>query len=100
MRRLDALGYYNVLARVGDGSLGWREEAPFDAVLVTAGAPDVPQALIEQLAIKGRLVVPVGDLHTQVLRKGIREETGVRWSELGGCVFVKLIGKHGWPNGV
>jgi protein-L-isoaspartate(D-aspartate) O-methyltransferase len=52
------------------------------------------------LAIKGRLVVPVGDLHTQVLRKGIREETGVRWSELGGCVFVKLIGKHGWPNGV
>jgi protein-L-isoaspartate(D-aspartate) O-methyltransferase len=100
MRRLDALGYYNVLARVGDGSLGWREEAPFDAVLVTAGAPDVPQALIEQLAIKGRLVVPVGDLHTQVLRKGIREETGVRWSELGGCVFVKLIGKQAWPNGV
>jgi protein-L-isoaspartate(D-aspartate) O-methyltransferase len=100
MRRLDRLGYYNVLARVGDGSLGWREEAPFDAVLVTAGAPDVPQALIEQLAVKGRFVAPVGDLHTQVLRKGIRDEAGMRWSELGGCVFVKLIGQQGWPSGL
>ena len=98
MRRLDSLGYYNVLARVGDGSLGWREEAPFDAVLVTAGAPDVPPALVEQLAVKGRLVLPVGDAHTQVLRKGVREEASVRWSELGGCVFVKLIGQRGWPS--
>jgi len=99
MRRLDELGYYNVLARVGDGSLGWREEAPFDAVMVTAAAPDVPPALVEQLAVKGRLVIPVGDAHTQVLRKCVREETAVRWSELGGCVFVKLIGQHAWPNG-
>ena len=99
MRRLDELGYYNVLARVGDGSLGWREEAPVDAVMVTAAAPDVPPALLEQLAVKGRLVVPVGDAHTQVLRKCVREETEVRWTELGGCVFVKLIGQHAWPNG-
>lgn len=99
MRRLDELGYYNVLARVGDGSLGWREEAPFDAVMVTAAAPDVPPALLEQLAVKGRLVVPVGDAHTQVLRKCVREETEVRWTELGGCVFVKLIGQHAWPTG-
>ena len=99
MRRLDELGYYNVLARVGDGSLGWREEAPFDAVVVTAAAPDVPPALLEQLAVKGRLVIPVGDAHTQVLRKCLRDETGVRWTELGGCVFVKLIGQHAWPNG-
>lgn len=99
MRRLDRLGYYNVLARVGDGSLGWRDEAPFDAVLVTAGAPDVPLALVEQLAVKGRLVVPVGDLHTQILRKGVREDTGMRWAELGGCVFVKLVGKQAWPDG-
>jgi protein-L-isoaspartate(D-aspartate) O-methyltransferase len=98
MRRLDNLGYYNVLARVGDGSLGCREEAPFDAVLVTAGAPDVPPALVEQLALKGRLVVPVGDVHTQVLRKGVREDTGVRWGELGGCVFVKLIGQQAWAS--
>ena len=100
MRCLDSLGYYNVLARVGDGSLGWREEAPFDAVLVTAGAPDVPQALLEQVAVKGRVVIPVGDLYSQVLRKGVREETGLRWSELGGCVFVKLVGQQGWPTGV
>jgi len=99
MRRLDRLGYYNVLARVGDGSLGWRDEAPFDAVLVTAGAPDVPLALVEQLAVKGRLVVPVGDLHTQVLRKGVREDTGMQWTELGGCVFVKLVGQQAWPDG-
>jgi len=99
MRRLDRLGYYNVLARVGDGSLGWRDEAPFDAVLVTAGAPDVPLALVEQLAVKGRLVVPVGDLHTQVLRKGVREDTGMQWAELGGCVFVKLVGQQAWPDG-
>jgi protein-L-isoaspartate(D-aspartate) O-methyltransferase len=98
MRRLDSLGYYNVLARVGDGSLGWREEAPFDAVMVTAGAPDVPPALVEQLEVKGRLVMPVGDAYTQVLRKGVREETGMRWTELGGCVFVKLIGQQAWPT--
>ena len=99
MRRLDNLGYYNVLARVGDGSLGWREEAPFDAVLVTAGAPDVPPALVEQLAVKGRLVLPVGDAQSQVLRKCVRDEATVHWSELGGCVFVKLIGQRAWPNG-
>lgn len=99
MRRLDVLGYYNVLARVSDGSLGWREEAPFDAVMVTAASPDVPPALLEQLAVKGRLVIPVGDAHTQVLRKCVREEADVRWSELGGCVFVKLIGQHAWPGG-
>jgi protein-L-isoaspartate(D-aspartate) O-methyltransferase len=99
MRRLDELGYYNVLARVGDGSLGWREEAPFDAVMVTAASPDVPMALLDQLALKGRLVIPVGDAHTQVLRKCVREDNDLRWTDLGGCVFVKLIGQQGWPNG-
>jgi protein-L-isoaspartate(D-aspartate) O-methyltransferase len=99
MRRLDELGYYNVLARVGDGSLGWREEAPFDAVMVTAASPDVPMALLDQLAVKGRLVIPVGDAHTQVLRKCVREDNDLRWTDLGGCVFVKLIGQQGWPNG-
>jgi protein-L-isoaspartate(D-aspartate) O-methyltransferase len=98
VRTLDSLGYYNVLVRVGDGSLGWREEAPFDAILVTAAAPGVPPALIEQLAPKGRLVVPVGDAYSQVLRKGVREDEGMRWCDLGGCVFVKLIGEQGWPR--
>ena len=86
-----------MLVRVGDGTLGWREEAPFEAILVTAGSPAIPEALIEQLSVKGRLVVPEGDLHGQVLRKGIREDNGMRWTDLGGCVFVKLIGDQGWP---
>jgi protein-L-isoaspartate(D-aspartate) O-methyltransferase len=98
-RRLDNLGYYNVLVRVGDGTLGWKEEAPFDAILVTAAAPEIPQALVEQLAPKGRLVLPVGDAYSQTLRKGVREDAGMSWSDLGGCVFVKLIGQQGWPNG-
>lgn len=98
MRTLDSLGYYNVLVRVGDGSLGWREEAPFDAILVTAGSPEVPPTLMEQLAPKGRLVVPVGDAYGQVLRKGTWAEEGIRWTDLGGCVFVKLIGEQGWPG--
>ncbi len=96
---LDSLGYYNTLVRVGDGSLGWREEAPFDAILVTAAAPAVPEPLAEQLTLKGRLVIPVGNAYGQELRRGIKEETGMRWRELGGCVFVKLIGEQAWPTG-
>ncbi len=99
VRRLDSLGYYNVLVRVGDGSLGWKDEAPYDAILVTAASPGVPPALVEQLAPKGRLIIPVGDAYSQTLQKGVREEAGMRWSDLGGCVFVKLIGQEGWPNG-
>ena len=96
---LDSLGYCNVLVRVGDGTLGWRDEAPFDTILVTAGAPVIPESLIEQLDPKGRIVLPVGDASTQVLRKGVRKETGIHWTELGDCVFVKLIGQQAWPNG-
>ena len=95
---LDSLGYYNVLVRVGDGSLGWREEAPFDAILVTAGSPAIPEALVGQLGPKSRLVVPVGDTYGQILRKGVREDDGMRWVDLGGCVFVKLIGDQGWAT--
>lgn len=98
IQTLDSLGYYNVLLRVGDGSLGWREEAPFDAILVTAAAPTIPDPLVEQLAPKGRLVIPVGDAYSQELRKGVKEDDAVRWTDLGGCVFVKLIGDQGWPT--
>ncbi len=98
IRMLDSLSYYNVLLRVGDGSLGWREEAPFDAILVTAAAPTIPDPLVEQLATKGRLVIPVGDVYSQELRKGVKEDDGMRWTDLGGCVFVKLIGGQGWPT--
>jgi protein-L-isoaspartate(D-aspartate) O-methyltransferase len=96
---LEELGYYNVLVRVGDGTLGWREEAPFDAILVTAAAPEVPPALVEQLKPGGRLVIPVGGATVQVLKCLIKDPDGsVRESELIGCVFVKLVGEHGWQN--
>lgn len=96
---LEELGYYNVLIRVGDGTLGWREEAPFDAVLVTAAAPEVPGPLVEQLKPGGRLVIPVGGTTAQVLKSLVKEPDGtVRESELVGCVFVKLVGEQGWQG--
>lgn len=96
---LDSLGYCNVLVRIGDGTLGWREQGPFHAILVTAGAPVIPEALIGQLEPKGRIVLPVGDANSQILRKGVRNDTGMTWTEFGECVFVKLIGQQAWPNG-
>ena len=96
---LEELGYYNVLIRVGDGTLGWREEAPFDAVLVTAAAPEVPAPLVEHLKPDGRLVIPVGGSTAQVLKCLVKEPDGlIRESELVGCVFVKLVGEQGWQG--
>jgi protein-L-isoaspartate(D-aspartate) O-methyltransferase len=93
---LDTLGYTNVQVRVADGTLGWGEQAPFDAILVTAGSPQVPAPLVEQLAMGGRLVIPVGDRYTQTLTRVRRAPEGLKHEYLGGCRFVKLIGKHGW----
>jgi protein-L-isoaspartate(D-aspartate) O-methyltransferase len=93
---LNALGYRNVQVRVADGTLGWPEEAPFDAILVTAGSPQVPAPLVEQLAMGGRLVIPVGDRYSQTLTKVRRMPEGLKQEYLGGCRFVKLIGRHGW----
>jgi protein-L-isoaspartate(D-aspartate) O-methyltransferase len=95
---LDQLGVENVSVKVMDGTLGWRAQSPFDAILVTAGAPDVPAPLIEQLADGGRLVVPVGPRDTQVLK--IVERRGDRTfaHELKGACFVPLIGRHGWDE--
>ncbi|MFB3818562.1 MAG: protein-L-isoaspartate(D-aspartate) O-methyltransferase [Candidatus Methylomirabilales bacterium] len=98
IRILDSLGYYNVLVKVGDGTLGWRDEAPFDRIIITAAAPAIPEPLVEQLALGGRLLAPVGDAASQVLRKGTKMPAGVQWSELGSCVFVKLIGQQAWPE--
>ncbi len=98
---LDALSYYNVAIRVGDGTYGWREEAPFAAIMVTAGAPRVPRLLIEQLAVGGRLVIPVGSRYSQALLKLTRlseDPDDLKREELGGCRFVDLIGEHGWDN--
>ena len=98
-RLLEALHYYNVVIRVGDGTYGWREEAPFDAILVAAGSPSIPRTLMEQLAVGGRLVIPVGGRFSQNLIKLTRlsEDPGdVKKEDLGGCRFVSLIGEHGW----
>ena len=98
---LDYLHAYNVAIRVGDGTYGWKEESPFDAILVTAGAPKIPAVLVEQLTIGGRLIIPVGDRHTQTLTKATRlsEKIGdVKKEELGGCRFVDLIGEYGWDS--
>lgn len=97
-RTLDKLGYFNVVLKVGDGSLGLKEEAPFDAIIVTAGSPEVPQPLVDQLAMEGRLVVPVGDRYTQSLMKIIRVKEGITKTDLGGCRFVSLLGTHGWKE--
>jgi protein-L-isoaspartate(D-aspartate) O-methyltransferase len=98
---LDYLHAYNVAIRVGDGTYGWKEESPFDAILVTAGAPKIPAVLVEQLTIGGRLIIPVGDRHTQTLTKATRlsEKIGdVKKEDLGGCRFVDLIGEYGWDS--
>ena len=95
---LDLLQIENVSVKVMDGTLGWRAQAPFDAILVTAGAPDVPSPLVEQLAEGGRLVVPVGPRETQVLRVVQRRGERTVVSELKGACFVPLIGRHGWED--
>lgn len=94
---LDAIGCANVQIKVGDGTLGWAEEAPFDGIMVTAGAPAVPDEYRCQLAIGGRLVIPVGGAQSQALLRITRlSEARFQQEELIGCRFVPLIGVHGW----
>ena len=95
---LDKLGYHNVIAKCSDGTLGWPDESPFDAIIVTAGAPEVQEKLVQQLIIGGRTVIPVGDRFSQTLLKIRRDEDGVHTNDLGGCRFVKLIGEYGWKE--
>ena len=97
-RRLDELGFKNIEVVVGDGSKGLKEHAPFDAIMVTAGSPGVPQALLEQLAVGGRLVIPVGPSSMQTLTVVTREDSGLQTREVGSCVFVPLVGMYGWKQ--
>ncbi|HHP7234768.1 MAG TPA: protein-L-isoaspartate(D-aspartate) O-methyltransferase [Desulfobacterales bacterium] len=97
-RIFDELHYHNIITRLGDGTKGWPEEAPYDGIIITAGAPRIPDALIAQLAPGGRMIVPVGDQHSQELVKVFKDETGIHRTNLGGCRFVKLIGEHGWQE--
>ncbi|MCJ7830342.1 MAG: protein-L-isoaspartate(D-aspartate) O-methyltransferase, partial [Desulfobacterales bacterium] len=92
----DRLGYHHIRTKYSDGSAGWPDESPFDAIIVTAGAPEIPQMLVKQLAVGGRMVLPVGNQHTQELVKLCKNETGVHQTTLGGCRFVKLVGEYGW----
>jgi protein-L-isoaspartate(D-aspartate) O-methyltransferase len=95
---LEKLGVNNVSLSVGDGTLGWPEHAPYDAILVSAGSPSVPKPLLEQLADKGRLLIPEGDLETQHLMVYTRRGERVDRREVAPVRFVPLIGSHGWEN--
>lgn len=94
----DQLQYHNIITRYGDGTSGWIDESPFDAIIVTAGAPRIPDKLVAQMAVGARMVVPVGDQHSQELIKIYKEEKGVHQTNLGGCRFVKLVGEDGWSE--
>jgi protein-L-isoaspartate(D-aspartate) O-methyltransferase len=95
---LEKLGIHNVSLLVADGTLGWQAHAPFDAILVSAGSPSVPQPLLDQLAEGGRLLVPEGDLETQHLVIYTRRGARVDRREVSPVRFVPLIGSHGWED--
>jgi len=93
---LAELRYFNVQIKIADGTLGWPEEAPFDAIVVTAGSPGVPRPLLDQLAEGGRLVIPVGDEYSQNLTRVTKSAKGLHYDYYGGCRFVRLVGSYGW----
>jgi protein-L-isoaspartate(D-aspartate) O-methyltransferase len=95
---LEELGYTNAVVRTGDGTYGWPDEAPFDRILVAAGAPAVPAPLFQQLAEGGRLVMPVGEAQAQTLTVVEKADGQMRTSTDCGCVFVKLVGRYGWEE--
>lgn len=97
-KKLYRLRYKNVTFRIGDGTRGWKEEAPFDGIMVTAGAPVIPEALREQLCDGGRLVIPVGGSESQVLEVITRRKNQFLSKKVTGCRFVKLIGEAGWKE--
>ena len=97
--RIRQLGIYNATVKCFDGTLGWAANAPYDGILVAAGGPTIPEPLITQLKVGGRLVVPVGDSRdSQRLIRAIKTEQGRKLEDHGGCAFVPLIGQHGWAD--
>lgn len=97
--RLARMGYANVIVEEGDGSEGWAASAPYDAILVTAAAPEVPQPLIDQLAEGGRLVIPVGGSKHQELLRIVKRQGRTTERSLYSCRFVPLLGRYGWRQG-
>lgn len=95
---LNELNFHNVSYRQGDGTLGEADHAPYDAILVTAAAPEIPQMLWQQLEEKGRMVIPVGDQTLQTLLRLEKHDSKMYKTELCDCRFVKLIGQAGWPT--
>ena len=95
---LRVLGYSRFHLRIADGTAGWPESAPFDAIMVTAGAPHIPETLLAQLTEGGRLVLPVGSRFSQTLETCIKRGDGYTMEETTACVFVPLIGRHGWKE--
>jgi protein-L-isoaspartate(D-aspartate) O-methyltransferase len=95
---LAELGYTNILFKVFDGTLGWKAYSPYDAIIVTAGAPSAPQPLLDQLADGGRLIIPVGNKFSQELFRITKSKGKLLETNLGGCRFVNLVGEHGWKD--
>jgi len=93
-----ALRYYNIVAKLDDGTLGWPDFAPYDAIIVTAGGPEIPTPLVEQLADPGRLVIPVGDQDVQELHLVTKDQGQITIDHLASVRFVDLIGEHGWSK--
>jgi protein-L-isoaspartate(D-aspartate) O-methyltransferase len=95
---LKELGYTNIEIHLAEETLGWQRGAPYDAIMVTAGAPDIPDDLLKQLAVGGRMIIPTGSRYMQELCKVTKRQDGVRVENLGGCRFVSLIGKNAWQK--
>jgi protein-L-isoaspartate(D-aspartate) O-methyltransferase len=94
----DQLRYYNIRSKLDDGTVGWPENGPYDAIIVTAGGPEIPEPLIEQLADPGRLIIPVGSQHVQELQLLEKKEGQVAVTSLASVRFVDLVGEHGWSK--
>jgi protein-L-isoaspartate(D-aspartate) O-methyltransferase len=97
-KAVETCGYTNISFVVGDGTQGWPDHAPYDGIIVTAGAPNIPRTLVEQLVEGGRLVIPVGDRFSQVLKLVTRTKEGTIVESHTGCRFVDLVGKFGWSR--
>lgn len=95
---IDALRLSNVALLVGDGTIGWSRYAPYNAILVTAGSPSIPPALIDQLVPGGRMLIPIGGRDEQQLTLVTKTEQGIETSDVTACVFVPLLGRFGWPS--
>ncbi len=98
--QLESMGYLNMHVRTSDGSLGWPEQAPFDAIIVSAAAPHVPDPLLAQLGPRGHMVLPVGTQESQTLMAIEKHDDVLYQTQIATCVFVPLLGQHGWPPSV